>query len=118
MELPENYALVYCTACGRDITMEQIPTVASPKTDWPVFFAVLLAPAILSFVGIALDLGAVMVIATFGGSLVAGKMCSSLLAERREMSAAIQWLAAGAFAVLSFILCFGGCIAGSVIVRH
>jgi len=117
-ELPENYARVYCPACGRDVCLEQISLVRSPKTNWPAFFALLLAPAILSFMGIALDIGAVVVIATFGGSLVAGKMCSGMLEERWGMSFVFKWLMTAVLAVLSFFLCFGGCMAGSLIERH
>lgn len=117
-ELPVNYAQVYCAACGRDLFLEQTSLTTSPKTNWLAFFALLLAPAILSFIGIALDIGAVVFIATFGGSLVAGKMCSTMLEERRGLSSASKWLMAGVLAMLSFFLCFGGCVAGSLIQRH
>jgi hypothetical protein len=59
-----------------------------------------------------------VVIATFGGSLVAGGVCSAMLDEQRGYSTIVRWMVAAVLAVLSFILCFGGCMAGAGIIHH
>ncbi|MBI3879511.1 MAG: hypothetical protein HY301_05545 [Verrucomicrobia bacterium] len=114
-EQPPNYSPEWCRFCGRDLFPDQISSVESPGINWPIFFAVLLAPAILSLIGLALKVGGLVLIATFGGSLIAGKVCSAMLDERWGMSSVVQWLLAIVLAMLSFLLCFGGCLAGAVI---
>lgn len=125
-ELPDNYRARWCTFCGKDLPalgtyLVEQPTSANlppVKTNWLFFFTVLLAPAIFTFSGVALNSSAIVLIATLGGSLVAGKMCSKLLNDKWGLSVAANWLLAGVLAVLSFFLCFGGCVAGSVMGRH
>ena len=118
-ELPVNHPAIWCPFCGRELVEGQTPADEFFKTNWPVFFAVLLAPAVLSLIGIAFNSGTLTVLATFGGSLLAGKICAGMLAGPRGYSTAVQWLIAVGLAALSIILCFGGCMAGAAInVKH
>jgi hypothetical protein len=108
-DLAANYSANWCPFCGRDLYEVQTPSVKSPKTNWLIFFAVLLAPAMLSLIGLACNIGTLVVLATFGGSLVAGKICSNMLDERWGMSSVGQGLLTIALAALCFFLCFVGC---------
>jgi hypothetical protein len=117
-EMPENYGAAYCPYCGRDLLPIQNSTAGLLKAKWLVFFAVLLAPAVLSLIGIALNIGSLMVFATFGGSLIAGKICSAILDEEHGYSTAARWLVAAGLAAVSFFLCFGGCMAGVMMSKH
>jgi hypothetical protein len=117
-KLPENYSAGWCPFCGRDLFPDQSPSIESAKINWLVFFTVLLAPAVLSLIGVALNIGTLIVSGTFGGSLVAGAVCSGMLDERYGYSSVVRWLLAAVLALLSFALCFGGCLAGVMIGKH
>jgi hypothetical protein len=41
-----------------------------------------------------------------------------MLDEQRGYSTIVRWMVAAVLAVLSFILCFGGCMAGAGIIHH
>ncbi len=114
-ELPVNHPENWCPFCGRDLGEEETVAVPATKINWLLFFAILLAPAILSLIGVSLDLGTLIVGATFGGSLLAGTFCADLLDKQRGYSSAVKWCLAAVFALLSFILCFGGCVAGAMV---
>ncbi len=117
-EQPENYSADCCRFCGRDFSGESTPSVDLAKISWPLFFAVLFAPAVISFVSLAGNLGSLMVVATFGGSLLAGKICAAMLDQQRGYSTLAQLLITMALAALSFTLCFGGCMAGAMLPKH
>ena len=117
--LPGNYSAAWCPFCGRDLVPDSVPPLQAPKTNWFVFFAVLLAPAIVVlFAGIA-DAGGIVVLSTFGGSLAAGIACARMLAKRQargmEANRLLVFVFSIFFAALSFILCFAGCAIPAVL---
>jgi uncharacterized membrane protein len=79
------------------------------QITWPRFFIVLLAPATTTLIALFLNLESLVMLLTFGGSLVAGIVCSSMLARGREESFGTRALRALALAAASFIICFSGC---------
>ena len=117
-EQPEDYAADCCRYCGQDFSEVQTASDNLAKISWPLFFVVLFAPAVISFVSLACNLGGLMVAATFGGSLLAGKICATMLDQQRGYSTLVQLLVTLMLAALSFILCFGGCMAGTMIPKH
>jgi hypothetical protein len=72
----------------------------------------------LTLIGMASSCGTLVVVATFGGSLLAGKICATMLDEQRGYSTVVKLLVATGLAFLSFMLCFGGCMAGALITKH
>ncbi len=79
------------------------------KTNWPRFYIVLLSPATTTLIALFLEIELLAMFLTFGGSLVAGIVCSSMLARGREESLGTRALRALALGGASFIICFGGC---------
>jgi hypothetical protein len=84
-----------------------------PEINWPIFFGVLLAPAVAVMLGMMTNSGGVIVFATFIGSGWAGITCGTMLARRVARGGTLKALLvvvfSAVFAVLSFILCFVGC---------
>jgi hypothetical protein len=89
----------------------QPPEEPREKANWPLFFIVLLAPATTTLIALFLNFESLVMMSTFGGSLVAGIVCSSMLARGREESFGTRALRALALAAASFVICFGGCVA-------
>ena len=79
------------------------------KTNWPRFFIVLLAPATTTLIALFLNFELLVMFLTFGGSLVAGIVCGSMLARGREESFGTRALRALALGAVSFVICFSGC---------
>jgi len=89
----------------------QPPGEPREKTNWPRFFIVLLASATTTLIAGFLNFESLVMVLTFGGSLVAGIVCSSMLARGREVSFGTRALRALVLAAASFVICFGGCVA-------
>jgi len=94
----------------------EFPPFTSPeepreKINWARFFIVLLAPAVTTLIALFLNFETLVMLLTFGGSLVAGVVCSSMLARGSEEPFGTRALRALALAAASFVLCFGGCAA-------
>ena len=88
-----------------------LPDEPRAKISWTRFFIVLLAPAVTTLIALFLNFEALVMLLPFGGSLVAGVVCSSMLARGSEESFGTRALRALALAAASFIFCFGGCAA-------
>ena len=82
------------------------------EINWLVFFAVLLAPAVLTMLGMATGAFQLVMFATFIGSGWAGITCARMLARRFGWGAPLTTVLSLVFGALSFILCFVGCVAG------
>lgn len=87
------------------------------KLHWPWFVAALLLPAVLTFGTAVAGMKDAPVACAFIGAGVSGLVCGILLGRRLgRTSAAVVILALVficTFAVASFALCFGGCMAGN-----
>lgn len=109
-ELPVTHGITPCPFCGKEIYFEQIPLPPNRlRMNWPVFFIVLLAPAVFNLIGMLENNGLIIVGSTFPGSFVAGIICACMLARCREMRGWLAVLLAFALVVSSFIFCFIGC---------
>ncbi len=90
-----------------------LATSKNQEINWLVFFAVLLAPAVLAMIGMATNLVSLVMLATFIGSGWAGITCARMLARRLAGNGGTRVLLVAVFsvvfAVLSFVLCFVGC---------
>src|SRR5690242_13965829 len=123
--LPQNYTASFCPHCGGAIEYPHIPVPASPplppvKVNWFLFFAVLLAPPLLTLITAFVSReqrgqSVSPVIALFGGA-IAGIVCGIMLARRvgRTGSARILlgFLFSGIFAVVCITLSLFGCLGG------
>jgi hypothetical protein len=87
------------------------PDEPREKINWACFFVVLLAPAATTLIALFLNLESLVMLLPFGGSLIAGVVCSSMLARGSEASFRTRALRALALAAASFIFCFSGCVA-------
>jgi len=89
------------------------------QINWPVFFAMLLAPAALTMIGMTLNLFELVMFATFIGSGAAGIHCGRMLARRLARDAGTRALLTVVlslvFGALSFVLCFVGCALPAVL---
>jgi FtsH-binding integral membrane protein len=93
------------------------PPLPARKLHWPWFTAALLLPAILTYATtMSGSQDAPIACALFGAGL-SGLVCGILLGRRIGKSpgavVGLSILFIGIFAVASFALCFGGCIAGN-----
>jgi hypothetical protein len=126
-ELPQNYSAAFCPFCGEAIEAKGEAPASSENPPrkrffWGWWFLVVAIPAIVNFLLTAIfsnsDQAAnLMVLATFGGSPVAGLVSAILMVrwERNDYgSASITKviLVSILFSVISFGLCFVGCAAG------
>ena len=107
-EWPEPYGVAPCPFCGREIYIDN-PLPAGHKMNWPLFYIVLLAPAILTLIGGYMHVGVVVFSSTFIGSLIAGILSGGMLARYRNMRGGLAVLLVFGLCVFSFILCFVGC---------
>lgn len=109
-ELPGAYGITPCPFCGKEIYFEQIPLPPNrPRIYWLFFYIILFAPALFNLVGILTNNDFMVFGSTFGGSVVAGIICASILARYREMRGWLAVLLAFALVISSFIFCFIGC---------
>lgn len=124
--LPANYGATYCPFCGMGIPVGESPlpvngpSLATVRIHWSVFFAVLLAPALLtsisSFLGRGYDNESLSPGIAFLGSLAAGFACGIMVAFHIGKNTATRFvlglLFSAAFAFFCLILSFFGCMVG------
>ena len=108
---------VTCPVCSHSLTppkSEGGPSPAKSTRGWPIFFGVLLLPALLTLVTARSD--DVWPFFTFGLSLITALYCGFWLAGRICRTTGARLAAgvalSGGFYVLSFILCCAGCAIG------
>ena len=124
--LPENYGATYCPFCGMGIPVGESPlpvngpSLAPVRIRWLVFFAVLLAPALLtllsSFLGRGHDNENISPIIAIVGGIGAAIACGVMLGLRIGRTVAtrvgLSLLFSCVFAPMSVTLCFFGCMVG------
>jgi hypothetical protein len=125
--LPENYTANFCPHCGGIIRPEPLisgdPELAPIKTNWLVFFGVMLAPALITLL-IALvgkPREQVSPFTAFFGGAAAGITCGIMLALRIGKNAGARivlgFVFAVVFAVVCIMLSFFGCMIGGYNLR-
>ncbi len=101
-----------CPACGTPLTIGNAPPTP-PKTNWPLFFGLLLAPAVLNLIAASVDSLAGTIFFTLLGSGLAGVKCADIMARHLGGSRAVQFFLnlvfLPLFAAVSFGLCYAGC---------
>lgn len=130
--LPEKYSATYCPHCGEGIAVEEeseakvsTTPVAPIKLRWPIFFGVLLAPALLtllaSFLGRSHANEPVSAFIAFVGGIAAGIACGIMLALRvgKTVSSRVGFglLFSCVFVVICVTLDFFGCMGGGYQLR-
>ena len=93
------------------------PTLAPAKTNWPLFFGILLAPVVLTMFSVLVGAKTgnfAPVIAFFGGG-ISGIICGAMLARRLERAFATKIVLGIIFAFGIGVACIGmscfGCLA-------
>src|SRR5271169_3341166 len=120
-ELPADYAAAWCPFCGRDFPDSRADLVQhelSPvKTNWLIFFSVLLAPVLLTMLAVlsgAKNGNASPGIAFVGGG-AAGIACGAMLGRKIGKTTPTRILFGVLFAVTLMVVCIGmsclGCLA-------
>jgi MFS family permease len=107
-ELSVPHGVTPCPFCGKEIYLNN-PLPPGPKMNWLVFYAILLAPAILTLIGGSMHVIPVVFSSAFIGSLVAGIFAGAMLARYRNMRGGLVVLLVFGLSVFSFVLCFVGC---------
>ena len=86
-ELPEDYGAVLCPFCGQNLSANLSPPLpANPSLppapmNWWIFFAILLAPAVLALLGSLVKVEALSVASPLFGGPIAGIICGIRLAR-------------------------------------
>ncbi len=120
-ELPANYGAEWCPICGRDLppsetdsVQHQLPPV---KTNWLVFFSVLLAPIVLTILAVFLGAkngNAAPAITFFGGG-TAGIVCGVMLGRQLGKTGPTRVILGVLFVFIMVVVCIGmssfGCMA-------
>ncbi|MEQ2008874.1 MAG: hypothetical protein ABMA26_18995 [Limisphaerales bacterium] len=104
-------------AAPADLVKESpAPTHALSKTNWPLFFAILLAPALLSTLVIAVQppiVWLLLLVTTLFGSIASGVTCAKLLArdacDEPESKSVLSLALSCLFFLTSLGLCYVGC---------
>ena len=127
---PMNPTKHKCPGCGREVEFvptaniancphcgNPLPEVVAPATsNLFIFFAVLLAPAVLALLGALVKSEGLAVGSPFVGGGIAGIICGIMLARRVGRSTGsrigLGILFVVLFAVVSFTLSFFGCLLG------
>ena len=129
--LPEKYPATYCPHCGAAIVVEEsvpkagYPSVAPVRIRWPIFFGVLLAPALVtllaSFLGRAHTNDSPSAFIAFFGGIAAGIACGIMLAFRVTKTVpnriGFGFLFSCVFVVICVTLNFFGCMVGGYQLR-
>lgn len=112
VEFDSNADAANCPHCGRPLP-EVVPPAAS---NLLIFFAVLLAPAVLALLGALVKSEGLAVGSPLVGGGLAGIICGIMLARRFGRSTGSRFgfgiLFVALFAVVSFTLSFFGCLLG------
>jgi hypothetical protein len=123
--LPDGSATSACPICGRElppaVPLDAKPVEAAP-TNWPVFFAVLLAPPAGCFFSLAMNLGILAAFLGCVGSLVSGVICARIIMEHLTVSGPKRGLVGLLIGVLfcgfSYFLSALGCSTASSVTHH
>jgi len=126
-ELPANYVEAWCPFCGRDLSASGTDSVPHPlppvKTNWLIFFSVLLAPVVLTILAVLLGAkaGNASPGIAFFGSGVAGIVCGVMLGRQLGRTAPLRIIFGILFALILFVVCIGmscfGCLASGFQLR-
>ena len=121
-ELPEHYSAAECPFCGQNLpahstaSLSANPSLPPVPVNWWIFFAILLAPAVLALLGSLLKVEALSVASPLFGGPIAGVICGILLARRIGRTTptriGLGFLFVVLLAFLSFALGFTGCMVG------
>ena len=118
-ETPAKYSSAWCPFCGRDFSPDRAPSPDTSRINWPVFFAILFAPAIITLLGVLVNAFAIVPPATFGGSFLAGIACGGMVANQlargMEPNRFLVIVLSTIFIAVSFILCFAGCMIPAIL---
>ena len=125
-----NANKVTCPGCGQEVVFVQTGNSAncphcggpppalesSTKINWLIFFAVLLAPAVVALLGAMGKVEPLAVGSPLVGGGLAGIVCGIMLGRRVGRTSAARVLLGilfvGVFGCVSFILSFFGCLLG------
>ena len=121
-EFPEDYGAVLCPFCGQNLSANLSPPLpANPSLppapmNWWIFFAILLAPAVLALLGSLVKVEALSVASPLFGGPIAGIICGIRLARRvgrtTQTRIGLGFLFVVLLGFLSFALGFTGCMVG------
>lgn len=120
-ELPERDAAAWCPFCGRDMPPSETdlvqPQLPPVKTNWLIFFFVLLAPVVFTILAVLLGANsgnASPGIAFFGGG-TAGIVCGVMLGRQLGKTGPTRVILGILFAFIMMVVCIGmscfGCLA-------
>ncbi len=125
-----NANQIKCPGCGQDVEFVstrdglKCPQCGCPppalesstKINWLIFFAVLLAPAVVALLGAMGKIEPLAVGSPLVGGGLAGIICGIMLGRRVGRTSAARVLLGilfvGVFGCVSFILSFFGCLMG------
>ena len=118
-ELPGFSLATLCPFCGEELPL---PAFQPVWISWPKFFAVLLAPALGSFLAIAINGGWLALPFVFLGSLVSGFVCARMLMNGINLTGFKRTVANFGLALIlcgtTLFLCFLGCTGAVSIANH
>ena len=117
-EIPANYSVEWCPWCGKDLVVQESesskPPVWPVRTNWFVFFAVFLAPPVLTMIAVTVGNGELILVTALYGSPMAGLVCGLLVARRLFPTTGLRVLFTlaftAAFGFVIFWLSFAGCV--------
>jgi hypothetical protein len=123
-ELPDNHGARWCSFCGKDLpgsatyaveTPSSSPQLAPVKVNWLVFFAVLIAPPLLTLITASTVGGrneqVSPIIGLYGGG-AAGIICGLLLGLRLGKTVLARVVLGVLFSVVMAFLCIMLCLLG------
>jgi UDP-N-acetylmuramyl pentapeptide phosphotransferase/UDP-N-acetylglucosamine-1-phosphate transferase len=125
-ELPENYDVAWCPVCGKDLVPRETrpDELLSPPTkiNWRIFYAVLLAPAVICFASKTAGLDGLAAFTACFGFVLSGIYCGAVLMHRKQLKGFSQIIVGLCLiAVMSFLslcLCWAGCVGGWGLTRN
>lgn len=123
--LPPNGSADYCPACGEKLTGEQSTLAIAEQrrpANWLLFFVVLFAPAICSFIFLTVNLGFLAALSAGLGSLISGLICTRMMMRRLAASGSrrlvLSFVIGILFCGLSYFLSFLGCTSATSVSHH
>ena len=123
-ELPENDSAANCPVCGKALLSQLSPTpttvdslATKQKISWPFFFAVLLAPVLLTSLTVLIFSNkgeAASMVGLFGGG-ISGIICGVMLGRRFGKTHGLRIVLGVVFALIMVVVCVAmnsfGCLA-------